>query len=287
MAPRKPTARAQCALCTQPADGCLIIDTRGPPLGVCGVCHEKARQRRECGPCECDTCSRRRDPGNICPEHEEALWLALPPASQPDHLLCEACLDERTQPKGTPMAKKIKPSKQPHANGATPPATPSGAASGAVEKRRFHQPLPVKIDAGKVQELSLELAKIIRERLSLMVEKSEALTSFRKKKEYYDEREEQLATSVEGSVETLSIECVDYLLPTGEIRTLRLDTGEIIDTRAATVSELQEPLAFHVDEASALPAKAAKAVRGEGKNILATGDFDWAAADDEPSEDLP
>lgn len=149
---------------------------------------------------------------------------------------CEACKQAQDK-ETTPMVQKKKKNKR--SNGAS-----ASDRSKKVERDRYTQMLPCKIDKEDVDRASAELAKLIRERGEVLARKKAVNSNFREKIHFYDERLKELGTSIEGGTERRSVECVDYLLPTNEIQTVRVDTGEVIESRAATAEELQEPFGF-------------------------------------------
>jgi hypothetical protein len=114
--------------------------------------------------------------------------------------------------------------------------------SEAVERRRYRQQLPCKIDEAVSHAKGLELARVCRERKEFEELRAAENREAREKAAYFDETIERLRIEVEGCVETRTVECVDMLLPTNEIQVMRTDTGEVIETRPAKASELQESL---------------------------------------------
>jgi hypothetical protein len=111
-----------------------------------------------------------------------------------------------------------------------------------VERRRFKDQLPCRIDDATVALKAAQLASFIHKREALRVERREANAVFREKLSYFDETLQDLATSVDLHTETRPVDCVERLTAQNEIETVRLDTGEIVDTRPAEAADLQESL---------------------------------------------
>lgn len=114
--------------------------------------------------------------------------------------------------------------------------------SEAVERKRYRMQLPCKIDENTSHAKGLELARVCRERKEFEELRAQENRDAREKAAYFDETIERLRIEVEGCVETRTVECVDRLLPTNEVEVVRLDTGEVLETRAAKPHELQESL---------------------------------------------
>lgn len=122
------------------------------------------------------------------------------------------------------------------------------AAREPIIRKRFRQPLPCKVvDSEKLAEKADELATVVNERLRVKQEKREANARFREQIAAFDEREKTLAFDVSSKTEERFVDCVERLTATNTVETVRLDTNEIIGTRAARAEELQDPL-FGVDD---------------------------------------
>jgi len=146
--------------------------------------------------------------------------------------LCDDCTKETKT-----MAKKKTNGHAEHG-----PDTGGDGASKPIEIDRYEEHLPCKIASDVVHGKAIELAEVIRDRDVVLNERREANVKFRDRLNAFNERLMELAEAVNGNVEKRNVECVDYLLPTNEVRTIRTDTGEVLETRAATAEELQQEI---------------------------------------------
>jgi hypothetical protein len=115
-------------------------------------------------------------------------------------------------------------------------------ASGPVERGRHKRKLPCKVDHSVIEHAAEEMANFVTASENLKSEKREALADFRERRSAIDEGLQRLAGIVNGGTELLDVEVIVFLLPTNEIRVVRADTGEVVETRTATPEELQETL---------------------------------------------
>jgi hypothetical protein len=176
---------------------------------------------------------------------------------EPARGVCMACGYERefgTAPangeEATDMAKikgKGAPSAKAKANGKSgkgqrslPPKGPNGEER--VFKRRYHQDLPVEVDLEFRTAKGRELADVCDEQRAIEDERRTVMAGFRKRLSHVSERAKELAAIVRQGTERKSVQCEDYLLPTNEIETVRLDTGKVVLRRPARADELQLPL---------------------------------------------
>lgn len=131
-------------------------------------------------------------------------------------------------------------------NGDASPAAPTQGKNGnrePVERARYQDSLPCTIGTDDVQVRASELAKVIRARDRLLDEKRESNATYRERIAFFDERLKELAESVEGKTERRPVDCVEYLYPEqGEVRVVRLDTNEVVESRTATAEDMQESL---------------------------------------------
>ncbi len=111
-----------------------------------------------------------------------------------------------------------------------------------VERKRYHEFLPVRVPDSEKLEAHAELSRLEGDRLRLKSEKREVLARFREKFNALDVDIEKLVEKGNDGVEKRRVECVDYLLSTNEIEMVRQDTGEVVLKRTATAEELQESL---------------------------------------------
>jgi hypothetical protein len=112
-----------------------------------------------------------------------------------------------------------------------------------VERKRYKEALPVRIEDSVVAAKAGELAKIIQDRAALLEEKREANANYREKISFFNELLDELATSVQKHTELRQVQCVERLIvETNQIEVVREDTGEVVRTRTADVSDRQEAL---------------------------------------------
>lgn len=154
-------------------------------------------------------------------------------------------VEEMAPKKGSKKAKKKAAQAATKANGAIAAAPANDAGNpalppGAVEKHRYDDRLPCKLTEDEIQDLEIELASITCGR----IRKEQEAELIRETIKGVKERERDLADQIGKAEETRDVECIEYLLPTLEIITVRADTGEIIPDRkrTATAHELQEPI---------------------------------------------
>jgi hypothetical protein len=187
-------------------------------------------------PSACDRCKPRDFAAFGWTPHACAICGApfyAPDFNDPD-LPCQVC--HNVTQENRPMAAK-KNSKG--------PATKTIDGRKLVERARYEQMLPCKIPVDEVEVKAGQLAKVIRERDEMLDRKRESNAAYREKIAFFDERLKELATSVENKTEQQSVSCVEWLVPeTNEIRVIREDTGEIVETRTADAQDLQDPLPF-------------------------------------------
>lgn len=131
----------------------------------------------------------------------------------------------------------------------------NGAAAGAVggdyvEKDRFEEALPVKIDASVADERARTLASIVHDHDALLDRKREVNAQFREKISFYRERMKELSESVQACTELRPVTCIERLnTRQNAVEVVRLDTGEIVRSRAATAEDRQEEIPGFEDEA--------------------------------------
>lgn len=163
------------------------------------------------------------------------------------------------RPKGSKNKKRDEAAE--HANGATHSLDEAKAkgeavvaemvrkASGPVERGRHRRKLPVKVDHGTIEAAANEMAKLVGSAERLKSERRDAMAGFKEQRAHIEGRMSELADTVTGGTVLQDIECVVYLLPTNEIQIVRVDTGEVVESRTATAEELQETLAVNGEPA--------------------------------------
>lgn len=153
---------------------------------------------------------------------------------------------------------------------------PSKGADGAerVEKRRYHQDLPCLVDPEAQQAAGRQLADTFDEQAAIEEERRTVMAGFRSRLNHVKERAKELTAIVRQGTEQRSVACVDYLLPTNEIETVRQDTGKVANRRPARADELQLVLPETDDEGNAgehseppfgSPDQATAGKKGKGK----------------------
>lgn len=130
-----------------------------------------------------------------------------------------------------------------------PPTNGNGAGEERIERARYEDKLPCKLDAADLPVRSAELAKVIRDREAVLEQKREVNAKYRAQLSAFDERLLELAEQIDGKIERKNVEVVEYLLPrTNEIQVVRTDTGEVVTSRTASAEELQEELPLEDEE---------------------------------------
>ncbi len=123
-------------------------------------------------------------------------------------------------------------------NDVHPPSEP-------VVRRRFKQKLPVRIDDAAVALLAEDMAIQFELHKKVEDERRDAMAGFRKRMAAISERMEQLAANVRSHTISKSVDCMDRLIAqTNTIESVRIDTGETFDTRAAKHADLQDSLNY-------------------------------------------
>lgn len=136
------------------------------------------------------------------------------------------------------MATKTNANKRKLTNGA--PIT--GLPTGAVPREKFTELLPVKVSPEAIAKAGEELAALVADQAALDEKRREANSGFREQQASIKERQKKAAQTVSEGTELRDVECQDFLLPTNEVMAIRLDTGEVVETRTADKDDLQESL---------------------------------------------
>lgn len=112
-----------------------------------------------------------------------------------------------------------------------------------VERRRYVTNLPVPADPKTIAKASANFARLVSEDESLQEERRDAMAGFKSRKNVIDEQLREWRDTVEKGTQLAAVEVVELLVvETSEIQVKRLDTGEIIETRAASAEDRQEQL---------------------------------------------
>jgi hypothetical protein len=163
----------------------------------------------------------------------------VPVETDPAGALCHAC-----KVKAAKAAKeqfKMAAKKGAKRNGAA--AKPANDGGDYIEKGRFEEALPVRIDASEAEARAMQLAKIVHDHDALLERKREVNAQFREKISFFRERMKELSDSVDQCTELRPVACVERLnIRQNAVEKVRLDTGEVYDSRAATAEDRQEDL---------------------------------------------
>lgn len=118
-----------------------------------------------------------------------------------------------------------------------------GATPERIEKRRYPRELLVELTELELAAKSNELAVVVRARDALLERKRSVMQRFKEQVTSMDNARTELAEAVETKKVRRPVECAEMLQArTSEILTVRLDTGEVLETRTASAEELQEKL---------------------------------------------
>ncbi len=160
---------------------------------------------------------------------------------------------------------------------------------GGVERARFVEALPCKMDAAEIETLRGKLVAVTIERVG----KEAELAGCRETVKALCKREDSLVEQLRDEAEIRDVDCVERLyVETNSVDTIRLDTGEVVRTREATAEDRQEDLAATIaDEALANAISKGIAMSGSepppsgpGPNDIDGRDFEGG---DGPAEERP
>ena len=180
--------------------------------------------------------------------------------------------------------KKDKANGQADANGhgktdPAPAEKPEGVPGGAVLRHTYVDALPVKLGADELGVIGVSLVKVTCEK----VRHEEEIKGLKDIVKGLKEREEALVDQLKNEAEVRDVECAEYLLPTNEIMCVRLDTSEVVSTRAATAEDLQEPMFENGDK----PLPTMSAPDDPGPNDIEPDFLKDLGGDDGPAEERP
>jgi hypothetical protein len=120
-----------------------------------------------------------------------------------------------------------------------------------VERARYDKVLAVPATDEEVSVAAVGMVGQIRKREAVLEERRTSMAGFRDTLAAIDDRLGELADTVEGHTKRLSVACIEYLcVETSTIEVVRLDTSEIVETRAAEAEDLQENLLPRSGEAA-------------------------------------
>jgi hypothetical protein len=130
--------------------------------------------------------------------------------------------------------------------------------TGAVERRRYHQRLPVKLESAEAALVSQELTTATCSRVAMENEAAILRESIKGLKA----KENELVGQLQLGTEMRDVEVVEYLLPNNSVQCVRSDTGEVVDSRTANAADLQEPLP-HPDYGKSVAGDPSKMVQND------------------------
>ncbi|MHB8531709.1 MAG: hypothetical protein ACYDC2_03205 [Solirubrobacteraceae bacterium] len=136
---------------------------------------------------------------------------------------------------------------KPKKNGKVAPELPPHAPTGAKMLRRYTDSLPVALAEDKAADLRTELVAATTQRVG----KEAEVSYLREEIKGLKERESSIVGKLEAGSETSDDEVVQYLLPDNSVQAVRVDTGEIVESRTASAEDLQEGMFDENDEADA------------------------------------
>lgn len=171
--------------------------------------------------------------------------------TDPAVALCHGCIGK--QAKEAKMAAK-KGKKTTKARETLMSGKANGVAAGAVggdyvEKDRFEEALPVKIEASEADARARTLASVVHDHDALLDRRREVMAQFREKIAFFKERMKELSESVQACTEIRPVACVERLnTRQNAVEVVRLDTGEVVRSRAATAEDRQEEIPGFDDE---------------------------------------
>lgn len=161
--------------------------------------------------------------------------------------------DRRPQKAEKPMGKPKKIStKDIHAGRSKPAKTKANGKSRAngkatrsdpVVRKRYELDLPVPISAAEAEKAGKAMAETINQRTSFLEERRDAMANLRHRGDAIDERLKELSEEFLHHRRKKKVKVEDrFIAETNTIEVVRLDTGEIVDRRAANAAERQEEL---------------------------------------------
>jgi hypothetical protein len=116
---------------------------------------------------------------------------------------------------------------------------PPAVRSESIVIRKVKHKVPVRIDDATAAAKGEQLAEVCEERLAVKAKRRETMAEFKERLGGLDERERELSASVKLHTEQREVLCAERLTPQNEVEIVRLDTGEIVKTRAAEAKDLQ------------------------------------------------
>lgn len=119
-----------------------------------------------------------------------------------------------------------------------------------VERAFVTKKLAVRVSADVVERAAHEMARLYTDREALKSERRETMAEFKERMAAFDQRMGELANTVNNSTEQRDVKCRELLyVEENRIDVVRLDTGEVVDSRTATAEDRQEDLELQEREA--------------------------------------
>jgi hypothetical protein len=130
------------------------------------------------------------------------------------------------------------------ANGVGPKIDPTWVERGSPRK----EILPIAANFEQLDAAAKELAACHREGEELKAKRRDAMAGFKQTLNGIEERAAKAATTVEQQTVTAQITVREFLTRQNEMKVVREDTGEVVTSRPAYGSDLQEALSLEDDE---------------------------------------
>lgn len=109
--------------------------------------------------------------------------------------------------------------------------------------RRIKRELPVKLTESELAATAKEIGKLNRERQAMEAQAKQAASQWKDRISGLDARISDLAEKADGGVEARVVDCEEMFdYRRGEVRVVRLDTNEQLETRPMTSDERQPSL---------------------------------------------
>jgi len=145
------------------------------------------------------------------------------------------------RPKKAKNQAAAKATKKPKAKAAESNGTPP--LRQPVERKHYMMDLPVKVGREQVEQAAEEFAAAYSEREATLEERREAMAGFKETLTGIDERMKRLRDTVQKHTTLQPVEVVERLIvETNAVEVVRLDTGEIVETKTASAEDRQESL---------------------------------------------
>jgi hypothetical protein len=117
---------------------------------------------------------------------------------------------------------------------------------------RAVEPLPVQLTEAELAERGVRLASLTNQHSAVEAQKKEAMAGYKRRLDALAGEIEEVAGVLTSKTEDRDVDCeTTHHYATGLVRTVRLDTGEVVSERAMNDAERQRALPFgHVTKSS-------------------------------------